>query len=361
MEKPNLAKMGKVDVVYSEKYAKLVKTVLPARVMAALAEGVSSYPICRTQHFAVNAKLEEFLDILALSLGWRAHRETPEELILDTDGLFISVNGNFKKGSYSSIWCRIWAESVAKADEAKNAILTLCEGYKVQQAMFSISWYFWNGQSLDSAHIEEVADDKIFDEAYPELDEGVAKFINDYLASPEPILVLQGKPGTGKTRLIRAILGAMTLRKGEPAEAMYTSDRETLERGDLYLEYITGDADAFVIEDADYLLKPRSDGNKDLHRFLTIADGVVRAQGRKIIFSTNLPNVGDIDDALIRPGRCFSRLAVRELSKAEAEKLLLKLCAGDSGLTNDILEKVTKADSKGYSIAEIYRAHGQRK
>jgi hypothetical protein len=29
---------------------------------------------------------------------------------------------------------------------------------------------------------------------------------------------------------------------------------------------------------------------------------VVRSQGRKIIFSTNLPNVGDLDEALIRPG-----------------------------------------------------------
>jgi ATP-dependent 26S proteasome regulatory subunit len=27
---------------------------------------------------------------------------------------------------------------------------------------------------------------------------------------------------------------------------------------------------------------------------------------RKIIFSTNLPNVGDLDDALVRPGRCFA-------------------------------------------------------
>ena len=53
-----------------------------------------------------------------------------------------------------------------------------------------------------------------------------------------------------------------------------------------------------MIEDADHLLMARANGNVDLHRFLAIADGVVRAQGRKIIFTTNLPNVGDIDDAL---------------------------------------------------------------
>ena len=47
----------------------------------------------------------------------------------------------------------------------------------------------------------------------------------------------------------------------------------------------------------------RSNGNVDLHRFLAVADGVVRAQGRKIMFTTNLPNIGDIDEALVRPGR----------------------------------------------------------
>jgi ATP-dependent 26S proteasome regulatory subunit len=36
------------------------------------------------------------------------------------------------------------------------------------------------------------------------------------------------------------------------------------------------------------------------------ADGVGRAQGRKIIFTTNLRNVHDIDSALLRPGRCFA-------------------------------------------------------
>src|SRR5207344_2938402 len=90
-----------------------------------------------------------------------------------------------------------------------------------------------------------------------------------------------------------------------------------------------GRQDAFVIEDADHLLKPRSDGNQHLHRFLTIADGVVRSQGRKIIFSTNLPNVGDLDEALIRPGRCYARLNIRALTPDEARRLAVRVAAGD--------------------------------
>ena len=117
----------------------------------------------------------------------------------------------------------------------------------------------------------------------------------------------------------------------------------------------------FRSEDADYILKPRADGNDNLHRFLTIADGVVRSQGRKIIFSTNLPNIGDLDDALIRPGRCFARLVVREHSKVEAGKLLERLCDGDSQMANQILEGMVVSNSKGHTLAEIYRAFGQVK
>jgi SpoVK/Ycf46/Vps4 family AAA+-type ATPase len=228
--------------------------------------------------------------------------------------------------------------------------------------MVSICWAFVNAKNeLQKAYIEELVDDTIYDEAYPSLDEGVSKFISNYLSSDESILVLQGKPGTGKTRLIRSILGAMTLKKNGKASALYTGDKKTMENDEIFVSFVTGDEDTFVIEDADYILKPRADGNDNLHRFLTIADGVVRSQGRKIIFSTNLPNIGDLDDALIRPGRCFARLVVREHSKAEACKLLERLCDGDSQMANQILEGMASPNSKGHSLAEIYRAFGQVK
>jgi len=53
----------------------------------------------------------------------------------------------------------------------------------------------------------------------------------------------------------------------------------------------------------------------------------VRAQGRKIIFTTNLPNVGDIDDALVRPGRCFATVRTRALDLGEAAALAARLGA----------------------------------
>jgi hypothetical protein len=155
----------------------------------------------------------------------------------------------------------------------------------------------------------------------------VAAFVARYLASREAVLILQGPPGTGKTRLVRAILAALSARKGDSARVLYTADQRALDNDEIFVEFITGSHDAFVIEDADHLLMARANGNVDLHRFLAIADGVVRAQGRKIIFTTNLPNVGDIDDALVRPGRCFATVRTRALELGEAAALAARLGA----------------------------------
>jgi ATP-dependent 26S proteasome regulatory subunit len=116
------------------------------------------------------------------------------------------------------------------------------------------------------------------------------------------------------------------------------------------VRFITGDEDAFVMEDADHVMKPRADGNDHLHRFLTIADGVVRAQGRKIIFSTNLPNVGDLDEALVRPGRCFARLFVRRLTGEEAQALAIEIAQGGANALNGA------SSAKTLSLAEVYQA-----
>ena len=200
----------------------------------------------------------------------------------------------------------------------------------MREQMFVIDWQFCNSRgTLVSTSFDEMADDLVMDEAYPHLGAPVAQFIERYLSAPETVLILLGPPGMGKTRLVRAILGAMSRRKEDSALAMYTADKNALEGDEIFVDFITGLHDAFVIEDADHLLQQRSDGNRNLHRFLMIADGVVRAQNRKIIFTTNLPNIGSIDDALLRPGRCFATIEMRPLAKMETDAVLSRLLHGN--------------------------------
>jgi hypothetical protein len=75
--------------------------------------------------------------------------------------------------------------------------------------LVTVDWHFASGRGgLSHVSFDEIADDAIYDEAYPTLGEPVASFIARFLASKETVLVLQGPPGTGKTRLVRGILAA---------------------------------------------------------------------------------------------------------------------------------------------------------
>jgi ATPase family associated with various cellular activities (AAA) len=329
--------------------------VLKSRFSRALDQGAARYPVCRELRFAARIELEVLLDAIALDPAWRAERINSESLILDAEGLFVSVYGS-RKADYCSCAFYIWAADLVRAEQAKQRILAKAGSTRITEPTFSIEWHFLtSGGELESATIEEMANDVLYDRAYPEIKGGVRSFIARYLDAPETVLVLQGPPGTGKTRLIRAVLGEMSRRKDGQAECLYTGDMKALASDEIFVKFITGTHDAFVVEDADHVLKPRTDGNEHLHRFLTVADGVVRSQGRKIIFSTNLPNVGDLDDALIRPGRCFARIHVRTLTGVEAQALAQEIAAGDA-------ERLTRASALGaegarrHSLAEIYSA-----
>jgi hypothetical protein len=330
----------------TKRVAYLADFVAQNRIVRALEEGVGRYPVYRVLRFAARVELEVLLDAIALDPAWRVERIHAESLVLDAPGLFVSAYGS-RKAEYCSCVFYVWAADVARAEEAKAQILAKAGSTRITEPMFTIEWNFLTSRGeLESADMEEMADDVLHDGAYPEIRGGVRDFIASYLHARETVLVLQGPPGTGKTRLIRAILGEISRRKAEPAECLYTGDMKALASDEIFVKFITGRHDAFVVEDADHLLKPRADGNDHLHRFLTIADGVVRSQGRKIIFSTNLPNVGDLDDALIRPGRCFARIHVRNLSAAEARALAEEM--GSSGFVAD--------EGRRHSLAEIYRA-----
>jgi hypothetical protein len=124
----------------------------------------------------------------------------------------------------------------------------------------------------------------------------------------------------------------------------------------VFVEFITGTHDVFVIEDTDNLLKARASGNDEMHRFLAIADGVARSQGRKIVFTTNLPNVTDIDDALVRPGRCYAVKTLRSLEPGEALTLARRLCGEDMERFGRAQVALDAIGGRTRSVAQVYRA-----
>jgi hypothetical protein len=81
---------------------------------------------------------------------------------------------------------------------------------------------------------------------------------------------------------------------------------------------------------------------------------LVSAQGRKIIFTTNLPNVGDIDEALVRPGRCFGTVRTRALERREAELLLSRICGEGPADDQKGVRRSVPASARSITLAALY-------
>jgi hypothetical protein len=163
-------------------------------------------------------------------------------------------------------------------------------------------------------NLVEIMDDKVTDSLYPYITQGVDNYIDEFMASKSSIIILLGPPGTGKTGFIRHLLSRMD------KKAYVTYNNQVFEGDDAFADFVSSSSSgAFVIEDADLLLMSRESGNDLMSKFLNIGDGVIKMNGKKLIFSTNLPSTKDIDDAILRAGRCFGVLEFRPLTLTEAK------------------------------------------
>jgi len=178
-------------------------------------------------------------------------------------------------------------------------------------------------------------------EMYPFLKgESLESYYDRYMESNANILLLIGPPGTGKTTFIRGLLAHSN------SSAIVSYDAAILDKDGFFARFIESDDNVMVLEDSDAFLKPRSDGNTMMHRFLNVGDGLVTTKGKKMIFSTNLPSIRDIDSALTRPGRCFDIVEFKPLSLFDAKILAAKL--------NGSVPKVDPGKVVEFSIAEIF-------
>jgi hypothetical protein len=333
----------------------LADSLLGLRAFQAFDASAAHFPIHREIRFSSRRAIDGLFDDLATKVAPRAHRLDVGSILLEGEGFIASVTGR-RKTDYTSGTARVWGEDLERVREVERLIDAVVADSRVCGETFTIDWHFACAHGLSNVAFDELADPALLDAAYPTIDGGIAAFVARYLESPATVLVLQGPPGTGKTRLVRSLLAALSRRKHDVAKVLYTADRRALEDGEIYVDFLTGEHDAFVVEDADHLLGARTNGNVDLHRFLTVADGVVRAQGRKIIFTTNLPNIGDIDEALIRPGRCFCVLRTRALTRNEVERLLSELPYANVAERQAALAGLFREGVRAVTLAEVYRA-----
>jgi hypothetical protein len=211
-------------------------------------------------------------------------------------------------------------------------------------SMINILYYLIDKTGCPSnIGITEKVETEIKKENYPFIKD-IDKLIEDYSNSKSSILFLVGSPGTGKTRFIRYLLSKMYDQE-EDGYIYYTSDKTVIEHGGIFTNFLQNNADIMVLEDFDFHLNSRKEGNTVMYHLLGLSDGLIQSFNKKIIISTNLSNLQNIDEAVKRKGRCFDILDFRLLQWDEV--VYFFKC-------NNYEKIISKIEEKEYSLADLY-------
>lgn len=151
------------------------------------------------------------------------------------------------------------------------------------------------------------------------------------LVHPEPpgrLLLLEGPPGTGKTRALRAMIRNFDDKVRViivPPHLM-----ADLSGPNLIGALLRVGRAVLVIEDADYALldrEKRSEADLQgstsaLSAILNLSDGILGAHIDLRIVATTNQRIGNLDAAVLRPGRLLDRISFGELSSEQASQVV---------------------------------------
>lgn len=174
--------------------------------------------------------------------------------------------------------------------------------------------------------------------------------------SESNIVVIQGRPGTGKSSYIRDLLHV----RGWD-DPVYLIDDVLVQKHPSFVNELRelNNGSIVIIEDADLLLEKRTNGNSVLSGILNATAGII-SKDIKLVFTTNLPTLKNVDDALLRSGRTHRVLEFSELNYEQARMVRESVGKNPNDLPKEGVYSVADAinyedvrkglDSKGFGF-----------
>jgi len=147
--------------------------------------------------------------------------------------------------------------------------------------------------------------------------------------------LLYGPPGNGKSSAVMALASELKLEICVLSLSGSSMGDDELRR---LLSDLPSDSAIVLIEDVDCVFDQRESAeNKDskitFSGLLNAIDGVVAAEGRILVMTTNFPD--KLDAALVRPGRCDVKLLIKNADEDQARRLFLRFYEGQEALAKE--------------------------